>query len=375
MDRLRGISQGGIDALKSLVVALALIAVALRLIANWRFNRCFMVDDYISITAIPLLIAVSIVSDVAGSGFSDPDASRHDVAELGVALAVLCPLAIWTCKAPVFFSYIHAFGVKKWLRRTSIITLVFMSLVYSSGIVAIPPVCAPRSGRVSLDQVEACQIRTRIVSLYIGIVSVVVDIVILVLPIPVICGLTLLPPSRVGLFILFLCGFVAIAASIVSVYYKAVSLSTPATSLALSILATVTESAIALIVGCVPSVRVLWCKILRPRAGKASEVISSVLMTVNRRNSQSSTFEAPERKASDLNNLVISTEVHTSTTTMENYSQQQQHNRVSSLTFNQPYLHTYYRPGEELFDEEYQSPFGVHSEAYAMRTGGPGQWR
>lgn len=45
MDGLHGLSKGSVDALKGLFVGLALLAVVLRLVANWKYNRKLLVDD------------------------------------------------------------------------------------------------------------------------------------------------------------------------------------------------------------------------------------------------------------------------------------------------------------------------------------------
>ena len=91
MDEILPLSKGAIDALKILFVALALVAVVLRLVANWKYNRRLLVDDCescindtglsytldanpfilsldISISAIPFLISVAVLSDEAGNG-------------------------------------------------------------------------------------------------------------------------------------------------------------------------------------------------------------------------------------------------------------------------------------------------------------------
>lgn len=96
MDDMHGLTRTTVIGLKGLFVGLAAISVALRLIANWKYNRKLLVDDCecffffdksfffkalwtlltyllvtkldISITAIPFLIAVAILSDAAGNG-------------------------------------------------------------------------------------------------------------------------------------------------------------------------------------------------------------------------------------------------------------------------------------------------------------------
>ncbi|KAI0183774.1 hypothetical protein EV127DRAFT_486831 [Xylaria flabelliformis] len=378
---MHGLTKGTLDGLKSLFITLAFIAVLLRLVANWKYNRKLLIDDFISIVAIPLLISVQILSDYAGNGFHDPDIAPYRVAQLAVAIAVATPLALWTCKAPILFLYIRLFGIKKWLRITSYITLVLMGAVYISGIIATPPACTPHSHDLSEDFINGCQNRTREINVYLGSVSVLADVVILILPLPVIFGLKLVVKSRIGLIFLFLSGLFAIGASIISLVFKAMSLQFPDTSLALSILATVTECSIALIVGCVPSLRVLWSKILKPGI-KTSRENYATEPTGNRTNRGTSQYivvgEGVDGKTSGSNTaLVISTEVVTSTSRIEDYQPQptyQHQGPQGDVYGGQPYYGQHQTEMGVQFGEPIQPPFGVYTEAYALQTRQHGVW-
>ncbi|KAI0457383.1 hypothetical protein F5B21DRAFT_464287 [Xylaria acuta] len=337
----------------------------------------------ISISAIPFLIAVAVLSDLAGNGFHDPSVAPYMVAQLAVAIAVTTPLALWTCKAPILFLYLRLFGIKKWLRITSYTTLGLTAAVYASGIIAIPPACTPHTHDLSEDFINGCQSRTRMINVYLGSVSVLADVIILVLPMPVVFGLKLLVKSRVGLVFLFLSGLFAIAASIISLFFKAVSLKSPETSLALSILATTTECSVALIVGCVPSLRVLWSKILKPSVKTSLENYATD-PTGNRTNRATSQYivvgDGADGKAPGSNTaLVISTEVHTTSTPMVADHQLQQgppqeyvydgRSHYGQQMHNRPD-----RGAAQQFGEAVQPPFGVYAEAYALQTRHQGVW-
>ncbi|KAI3322683.1 hypothetical protein HD806DRAFT_110855 [Xylariaceae sp. AK1471] len=376
MEHERGLTPKVIVTLKSFFIVLGFIAVTLRLLANWKYSKKLLIDDYISISAIPFLIAVSVSSSLAGNGFHDPSLSPYRVAQLAVSLSVFTPLALWTCKAPILFLYIRLFGIKKWLRITSYATLAVTGVVYISGIVSIPPACTPHTHDLSEDFINSCQTRTRLINVYLGIVSVLADVIILVLPMPVVFGLKLLVRSRIGLVFLFLSGLFAIGASIISLYFKAMSLKLPMTSLALSILATVTECSVALIVGCVPSLRVLWSKILKPSVKTSIENMSTDPSgtRTNRGTSQYIVVgDGTDRKTSESNTgLVISTEVHTSTSTAPYHYP---NGPPDDVYQGQPYYGQNFRQqgGGGPFGEV-QPPFGVYSEAYALQTRHNGVW-
>ncbi|KAJ2977658.1 hypothetical protein NUW58_g7743 [Xylaria curta] len=377
MERMYGLGKAPIDALKSIFVASAFIAVSGRLVANWKYNRRLLVDDYIAISAIPFLVAVSVLSDMAGNGFHDENVPPYKVAQLAVAISVLTPLALWTCKAPILFLYVRLFGIKKWLRITSYTTLAITAAVYISGIVAIPPACTPRTSELSESFIDGCQTRTRIINVYLGSVSVLADIVILVLPMPVVFGLKLVVKSRVGLIFLFLSGLFAIAASIISLFFKAISLQLPATSLALSILATITECAVALIVGCVPSLRVLWSKILKPGVKTSREGLTTDPTGIRTTRGTSQYIvvgDGADQKTSDSDGaLIVSTEVHTSTSTVRDYQTQQQQ-APQDIYDGRPYYGQTYHPPDRGQFGEVQPPFGVYTEAYALQTRHQGVW-
>lgn len=130
----------------------------------------------------------------------------------------------------------------------------------------------------------------------------------------------------------------------------------------------ITECSVALIVGCVPSMRVLWSKILKPGV-KTSRETYSTAPTGNRTNRGASQYivvgEGTDRKTPDANTLIVSTEVHTSTTTVADYQQQQQQ---------AAYRQTYHPPDGGRFDEAVPPPFGVYTEAYALQTRHQGVW-
>ncbi|RYC55957.1 hypothetical protein CHU98_g10250 [Xylaria longipes] len=354
---MEGISRGTIDALKTLFVVFAFIAVSLRLIANWKYTRRLLVDDYISISAIPFMIALAFA----------------------VVISVTTPLTLWTCKAPILFLYLRLFGVKKWLRIISYTTLALTAALYASGATVVPAVCTPHTHDLSMAFINKCQSRTRIINVYLGSVSVLADIVILVLPMPVVFGLQILVKSRIGLIFLFLSGLFAITASIISLYFKVLTLQNPSTSLALPILATITECSVALIVGCVPSMRVLWSKILKPSVKTSLENYATD-PTGNRTNRATSQYivvgEGADGKTSDPSNaLVISTEVHTSTSTVADYQQQLQHQTPSGHIYDGRSYFGRHRPDRGAqFGETVQPPFGVYTEAYALQTRHQGVW-
>lgn len=116
---------------------------------------------------------------------------------------------LWFCKAAVLVLYIRLFGTVKWLRRIAQLTLSLSFLVYFSSIPIATVFCAPvKSGQNWLDPklLQSCGKTTWQAPLQ-GSLNVAVDMIILVLPLPVIRRLKLRASKRIALAIVFLMGF------------------------------------------------------------------------------------------------------------------------------------------------------------------------
>ncbi|KAI1259257.1 hypothetical protein F5Y18DRAFT_433541 [Xylariaceae sp. FL1019] len=346
---------------KFIFVVLSILFVAARLFANWKYSKKILIDDYIAVAAVLFLVAISVLSDEAGDGFHGTR-PPYLVAQLATSLGVFTPLCLWACKAPLLFLYLRLFGIKRWLTLGSYATLGVMATAYTAGLVAIPPACTPRTDSLTSEFISSCQLRTRQINVYLGAVSVLADLVILLLPLPVVINLSLVVRSKIGLILVFLSGFLAIVASAVALYYKILSLIVPSTSLAAAMLATVSECSIALMVGCVPALRVMWSKILKPARSTAYDYQTGTGPAGNRTNRNTShyivvredvtiTGEPVSRQPSESSaELIIPKDVYSAT---------------SSRTLNVRPHHGSAQP----------KPFGVFTEAYALDSREDGLWK
>jgi hypothetical protein len=144
------------------------------------------------------------------------------MAELATAIDFISGFAIWTSKAPILLLYIRLFGVKKWLKVASYVTLICTFVVFFVGMVYVGVACDPGSKPKPLDAkfIQSCISKSTKTGVTLGTTSVIADVMILVLPIPVILKLQMATPKKIGLFIVFLTGIFAIVASAVSLHYK-----------------------------------------------------------------------------------------------------------------------------------------------------------
>ncbi|KAI0158355.1 hypothetical protein GGR57DRAFT_44363 [Xylariaceae sp. FL1272] len=362
---------------KFIFVVLSIFFVAARLFANWKYSKKILIDDCtlyltsthqrglpsslhsdISVAAVLFLVAISVLSDEAGDGFHGTR-PPYLVAQLATSLAIFTPPCLWACKAPILFLYLRLFGIKKWLAFGSYATLGVMAAAYIAGLVAIPPACTPRTHALTEEFIDACQLRTRQINVYLGAVSVLADLVILLLPLPVVINLSLVVRSKIGLILVFLSGFLAIIASAVSLYYKILSLMVSSTSLAAAMLATVSECSIALMVGCVPALRVMWSKILKPTRSTAYDYHTGTGPTGNRTNRNTSHY------------IVVREDV---TITGERVSRQPSESSAELIIPKDVYSPHSSRPINGRAQNG-PKPFGVFSEAYALDTREDGAWK
>ncbi|EHK99467.1 hypothetical protein M7I_4624 [Glarea lozoyensis 74030] len=211
-----GMSVDAFLGVGTALVVVTAVFVAMRLIANIQTKR-LLIDDAVPVVATLLLAGTYALAYISMKALFDPTSSLKYMAELATAIDFISGFAIWSSKAPILLLYIRLFGVKNWLKVSS--TKIGVTL---------------------------------------GTTSVVADLIILVLPIPVILKLQMAGPKKIGLFIVFLTGVFAIVASAVSLYYKWGSFKGTSNDLTSAMVCTVIEASIAIIVGCIPSTYSFW---------------------------------------------------------------------------------------------------------------------
>ncbi len=114
---------------------------------------------------------------------------------------------MWASKAAILALYIRVFGTVRWLRLTSYGLIVFTFLFYWSNVVIAAVYCLPRNGAPWNDTAFArCSspVASAIVN---GVFGVVADLVLFILPFPVLHKLHLGRQKKIGLCIVFSVGF------------------------------------------------------------------------------------------------------------------------------------------------------------------------
>ncbi|KAF1852231.1 uncharacterized protein K460DRAFT_325942 [Cucurbitaria berberidis CBS 394.84] len=284
-----------------LIVSITLTCVAslfvvARLIASWQRKpkrHVDRIDDYIALAALLVLAATVAGYNELILALSSPQTKLASLMRLSNALTWLGALMLWGCKVPILVLYITLFNVKTWLRISSYAIIAVTATIF---IIMASFVTAKCTGPLDEGLLWRCQPASTKAGFTLGLVSIITDALIFVLPISVIVRLQLPLKKRIGVSIIFAGGLVAIAASAVSTSYKWKSLKWSASGGTNDMICTVVECAVAIMVACIPAGYGLWSRNIAT-SGLYSRVSSafSHLFLVRSRRSRSGACDTSVR--------------------------------------------------------------------------------
>jgi hypothetical protein len=131
---------------------------------------------------------------------------------------------VYFAKVPILLLYLRIFGVHRGVRIVSWTLLTVPLIMLVGAAIYGAAVCSPENKTLDLVWLQGCIQPSLRIGVWNGSVSVVVDIIIFVLPLPVIAGLNLDRKKKVALAMVFLAAFLGIAASGVTLYFRGVAL-------------------------------------------------------------------------------------------------------------------------------------------------------
>lgn len=113
---------------------------------------------------------------------------------------------MWSSKVPLLLLYVQLFGIKTWVKfvsytimgATATIFIVFAALTTAR--------CDPGSKTLDLQFIMACTKQAADSGFALGITSVLTDVFIFLIPIPLIMHLNLSTRKKTGLFVVFSTG-------------------------------------------------------------------------------------------------------------------------------------------------------------------------
>ncbi len=112
---------------------------------------------------------------------------------------------MYFAKAPILILYERIFGIMHWLRAAVYTTLIVSFLGYLGPLLYVAVECSDAEV-VDMSSLQACAGFTPRVGLGHGIISLVVDIIIFFLPMPLILKMNLSTEKKIGLALVFMSG-------------------------------------------------------------------------------------------------------------------------------------------------------------------------
>ncbi|KAI1778214.1 hypothetical protein F4818DRAFT_405212 [Hypoxylon cercidicola] len=293
-----GIPRHAFLGISIVFILLTAAFVAIRLFADAKNLRKLLPEDYIAVFAVVLFGATFGLDDEIVKALRNPTTTIVTLAKYGVAVDVLSGFSLVASKTPILLLYIRLFGVKKWLKVCSYLTLAVLSVLMLACTIAIGVVCAPHGDVLPTSHLLRCSNWSAHNGIASGTLSIVVDIVILIIPIPVIIGLQLPTSKKIGLAVVFTTGLFAIGASAVSLRFKVDSLSGTSTDTSTAIFFTNLEWCIAVMVGCVPAIYSFWSSVVVSSTlySKISTAFSAISLTASTNRSNRSKQSQSSRR-------------------------------------------------------------------------------
>ncbi|KAL6238696.1 hypothetical protein BDW75DRAFT_237141 [Aspergillus navahoensis] len=138
---------------------------------------------------------------------------------------------MWTTKAPILLFLLYNFQIKRWLRILGFSTLFVSAVCFLVGSSLTAVSYTPHGDKITTAFLAKCAEDSSTMGVFLGIVSVVIDVAILIMPSPVILRLQLPLRKKISLTLLFLTGVLAFAATAVSLAYKWLSRSGASTDM------------------------------------------------------------------------------------------------------------------------------------------------
>ncbi|KAI1504831.1 hypothetical protein F5X99DRAFT_371110 [Biscogniauxia marginata] len=243
-----------------------LVVIAIRLWTNYWHCKKLFADDYLSVVALILVASYSATSSMMNSTFnSTPETvSLIFITRLAAACIFTATAAMYFAKLPLLILFLRSFGVKKWLRYTCYTLMVITAVGFLAAALYTGVNCSPEIHTSLGDPyLFRCVSATFYTTVSRNSLSLIVDMVIFVLPLPIVTKLKLPLRKKIGLALVFLTGTFALAAGTVSLYYQAGQLASTSSNITNAMLATVIECCIVIIVSCAPAFRLFWTHYLK----------------------------------------------------------------------------------------------------------------
>ncbi|KAI0200205.1 hypothetical protein F4808DRAFT_430038 [Astrocystis sublimbata] len=254
-----GITLGGFLAAEITIAVVTGTFVACRLGANWSNHHRLLVDDYVSLVALGFLGALSGLYYYTVKWLNDPTIAPIDLARVAVATYFVAAYSNYTAKAALLLLYTKIFGPKVWVRRIAYTTLALGFVGYTATSL-VGTLDNPEHKTLDAAYFNRLFGHSYGIAVANAVFNLAIDITAFLIPIPIVYGLQLPLRKKIGLAFLFVLGLVAIATGSVSLHYRRTSSQKTTEDLTIVSTFTLLDSAIGIVLGCIPAIRSLWIK-------------------------------------------------------------------------------------------------------------------
>lgn len=188
------------------LIVLSSAFVGTRCFVSYRSSKHRLgIDDWCSIVGLCFLIATYVVNHIVIEVTTTP-VELIDLVylqKIAVAIIIVVQGTLWFSKAPIIFLYLKLFNIHRWLRYISWVTLLVSCLVYLVGLIYTLVYCPVDAGKATFPAYQVCASANTLAGVFSGFVSVVVDLIMFILPIPIILKLHLETSKKIGLGLTF----------------------------------------------------------------------------------------------------------------------------------------------------------------------------
>uniref|UniRef100_A0A8H7TV28 Rhodopsin domain-containing protein n=1 Tax=Bionectria ochroleuca TaxID=29856 RepID=A0A8H7TV28_BIOOC len=239
---------------------LTALAIAVRFWSNYSHASKVFVDDYLCIVALIFMVWTAVIFYLLLSVLNS-DPKKVDLTYLTTLCAVgifAANCALYTAKLPLIFLFIRTFGIKRWLQITCKILVVLGFMGFMATAIYPTVRCSPQLHTVSPTFLITCITSIADVTIPRGSISITIDVLLFVLPLPIIQTLKLPFRKKLGLVLVFIAGVLAIVASALGLYFSSMKKGDTASNIANALLVSVIESSIVVLVSCTPAFHLFW---------------------------------------------------------------------------------------------------------------------
>ncbi|KAI1739689.1 hypothetical protein F4680DRAFT_448686 [Xylaria scruposa] len=260
-------------------------------------------DDFTIIASLVFAIASHIIALYGwanGGGKHAATLTDHQKLESSKSFyigQITYKISLCLTKSSILLLYLRIFGNVKWLRRTCYALLALMALYYTGATMATIFQCIPVAAAFDKNVAKLKCISIIPFWYMNAVLSIATDIIILLIPMPLIYALQMSRPRKAALIIVFALGTFVVITSILRFRTLDIPVKSPDPSYEVdTVMWTIIEMSMAIICACLPQIRTLATNLLFPKVKSACRSLRSRLSFVKPDDNYRQTSDGEEQK-------------------------------------------------------------------------------